>query len=369
MQNDMITTNTNNLKKKQKLTPKTLGIAVIGCGYWGKHYVRITNQLRDVNCVVVCDQSLEALEKIKKQYVNIETTTSVESVCKNNNVDAVIIVVPATYHKLVTIQCLKAGKHVLVEKPLTTNVQDGEEVVTLAKQMNKKLLVGHTFLYNDRVKMVKEILEKKTLGPIHTMYAQRTNLGPVRNDTSVLWDLAPHDISIFQYLTNGVLPTKVSANGSCILPSSKHVDVAFITLYYPNNLIGNIHVSWLDPHKVRTVTLVTNKARLLIDDVNNTEPVRIFYKQSVDDVENDMMKSSSTTTAIPSVPYSFRDGEISSPPVKQSEPLTNQVLDYIDCCLNNMKQPISDGKLGLDVVKILSAAEESIKNFGASVEL
>ncbi len=358
----------NNINKKQKLNPQRLGIAVIGCGYWGKHYVRITKQLNDVRCVVVCDQSVEALEKIKKQYANIETTSSVDSVCKNQNVDAVIIVVPATYHKRVTMQCLKAGKHVLVEKPLTTNVKDGEEVVQLAKDMKKQLLVGHTFLYNDRVKMVKEILTKKTLGPIHTMYAQRTNLGPVRKDTSVLWDLAPHDVSIFQHLTNGVLPTKVSANGSSILPSSNHVDVAFITLYYPNNLIGNIHVSWLDPHKVRTVTLVTNKARLLIDDVNNMEPVRIFYKQSVDEIVDDT-KSSNTTSIIPSMPYSFRDGEISSPPVKQSEPLTNQVLDFVQCCSNDMKTPVSGGQLGLDVVKILSAAEESIKNFGASVTL
>ena len=339
-------------------TNPPLNVAIIGCGYWGKHYVRITHSLQETSCVLVCDPDQRALDKIKMIYPQVDTTTSIDKVCLSKDVDAVIVVVPAALHFEIANKCLAAGKHVLVEKPFTTTAEDGMKLQALAKEKHLTILVGHTFLYNNRIRKAKELISSGDVGTINTMYAQRTNLGPIRLDTSAVMDLAPHDISIFLYTLGGLMPLAVSAVGQSVLPTTPHVDVAFITLMYPGNILGHVHVSWNDPQKIRQLTFVGSKARLSIDDMNNSEPVRVFYKS----VESQTPGNSDGTQR----DFVFRDGDIISPVVHDVEPLTAQVQDFIGC-IHSQGTPVASAELGIKVTKILNAVEKSIALGGQKV--
>jgi len=337
-----------------------LGVAVVGCGYWGKHYVRIIDTLKTTKCIYACDAFQPALDRIKSRYPLINVTTSLDTVCSSEDVDAVIVVVPATNHFEVARKVLLAGKHLLIEKPFTTVEEHGIELQRLAKEKELTILVGHTFIYNDRVKKMKEIVSAGTLGNIHTVYAQRTNLGPIRHDTSAIWDLAPHDLSIFLYIMGGQLPVAVSANGQSVLPTTGHFDVAFITLFFENNLLGHIHVSWLDPQKVRMFTVVGSKARLAFNDMDGLEPLRMYCKS----VEGREQINSDGTQR----DFTFRDGDIISPLVSNTEPLTAQVCDFVNCC-NLKAMPQSGTDMGLAITRILLAIEKSCKLGGQRVEV
>lgn len=333
---------------------------MVGCGYWGKHYVRIVDALKTTKCIYACDAFQPALDRIKSSYPLINVTTSLDTVCSSEDVDAVIVVVPATKHFEVARKVLLAGKHLLIEKPFTTNEKDGIELQRLAKEKELTILVGHTFIYNERVKKIKEIVAAGTLGSIHTIYAQRTNLGPIRHDTSAIWDLAPHDLSIFLHIMGGQLPEAVSANGQSVLPTTEHYDVAFIALFFANNVIGHIHVSWLDPQKVRMFTVVGSKARLAFNDMNGSEPLRLYCK-SVEGREQ--IKSDGTQRD-----FTFRDGDIISPLVSNTEPLTAQVRDFVYCC-DSKVVPQSGADMGLAITRILLAIEKSCMLGGQRVEL
>ncbi len=310
--------------------------------------------------MLVCDPFQPALDKMKGLYPNIEITTSVETVCTSEEVEAVIIVVPATLHFDVTSKCLGAGKHVLVEKPFTTIPEDGVKLKDLAIEKKLTILVGHTFMYNNRIRKGKELIECGEIGTVNTMYAQRTNLGPIRHDTSAVWDLAPHDISIFLYTLNGLMPTAVSAIGQSVVPTTSHVDVAFITLMYPGNIVGHVHVSWIDPQKIRQLTFIGSKARLSIDDMNNIEPVRVFHKS----VEGRNPGDSDGTQR----DFTFRDGNIVSPLVHDKEPLTAQVLDFVHS-VQSGNIPVSSAEMGIKVTKILNAVEKSITLEGQKITI
>ena len=337
-----------------------LSVAVVGCGYWGKHYVRITNTLNTTKCVYVCDTFQPALDKIASQYPSVKVTTSFEVVCSSPDVNAVIVAVPATKHYEVARQVLLSGKHLLIEKPFTTSEAEGKELQQLARDKQLTILVGHTFIYNDRVKKMKETICAGTIGDIHTIYAQRTNLGPIRHDTSAIWDLAPHDLSIFLYLLDGQPPVAVSATGHSVLQTTEHFDVAFVTLFFANNIVGHIHVSWLDPQKVRTFNLVGSKGRLAFNDMNSTEPLRIYHKG----VEGREKLYSDGTQR----DFTFRDGDIVSPVVPNSEPLTAQVCDFVNCCISNTA-PQSGADMGIAITKILLAIEKSCKLGGQKIDL
>jgi predicted dehydrogenase len=250
------------------------------------------------------------------------------------------------------------GKHVLVEKPLTTNVEDGEALVRAAEGQERVLMVGHTFLYNAGIRKVKELVSGDGFGKIYYLHATRTNMGPVRHDVNALWDLAAHDVAIFNYLLDAQ-PQWVSAVGSRVLGNGRE-DVGFATLNYPDSVIANVHISWIDPNKVREVVVVGSQRRIVFDDLNNLERVRIF--------EKGIAHSELEADNFGEFRLLVRDGDIISPRVEASEPLKNLGAHFLDCIVQG-KRPLSDGQNGVDVVRAMSAIDKSLSQSGAPVEV
>jgi predicted dehydrogenase len=244
-------------------------LAVVGGGHWGANYLRIFHWMEGVETGYICDQDPGVLAKAKKQFPSLQTTSNISTVLQDSTIQAVVIATPASTHEALLTTCLQAGKHVLVEKPLALNIPDAERVVRLAQATKRVLMVGHTFLYNSAVRKMKELIQKGALGKIYYLHATRTHLGLIRSDVSALWDLAPHDVSIFSYLLDQE-PRKVSAVGTACLKDGLH-DVAFINLFYGDGVIGNIHLSWVDSNKLRQVAVVGSKARVLFEDLNTLE--------------------------------------------------------------------------------------------------
>ena len=329
-------------------------IGLVGYGHWGPNYLRNLQFLDNVEVALVCDQNAKSLGKIHKQYPHIKTVTEFLSVL-DSSVDAVIIATPAATHYELSQKCLKAGKHVLVEKPLALEVEEASELVQLARDSRRTLMVGHTFLYNPAIQKMKAFVDQGILGKIYYLQATRTHLGLIRNDVSAVWDLAPHDVSIFSYLL-GKEPKKVSAVGMCHL-NKRLEDVAFINFFYDDEVMGNIHISWVDSNKLRQVAVIGSKARILFDDLNPLEKLRIFEKGvSIDK------------------PYSnfgefqllLRDGDIISPKVEAQEPLQNVCIDFLES-IKTGKPPLADGLNGLRVVQAMCAIQKSIERQGEPV--
>lgn len=335
---------------------KELKIAVVGCGYWGQHYVRLFNELNQSIVVAVCDKNPAVRDNIIARYPHIEFTTNHQDLVSRDDIDAVVIATIATQHHTVAKDCLIAGKHVLVEKPITSTAEQGLELVRLAEQKRVKLMVGHVYLYNTAVQQAKTYMHDASLGQLHYVYTQRTNLGPIRHDVNVVWDLAPHDISILNYLMDAP-PIWVSAIGHN-LSTSPYVDVSFITLGYPNNIIGHIHVSWADPSKVRDIVIVGSQRRIYLNDLDPQEPIRIFERGLQPSAIEYNLENR----------FTIRDGDIISPRVKLREPLREQCQHFVDCILNN-QIPLSHGRNGLEVVQVLEAIDESIAANGQRIQL
>ncbi len=330
-------------------------IALVGYGHWGPNYLRNLQFIDGVEVAVVCDREAQALQKVSKLFPHIKTTSHFSSVLDETKVDAVIIATPAATHYEMTKDSLKAGKHTLVEKPLALKVEEAQELVKLSQSSKKVLMVGHTFLYNPAVRKMKEYVDRGALGKIYYLQAARTHLGLIRNDVSAVWDLAPHDISIFSYLL-GKEPRKVSAIGMCQL-NPELEDVAFLNFFYEGGILGNIHISWVDSNKLRQVAVIGSKARIVFDDLNSLERLRIFEKGiSIDK------------------PYAnfgefqllLRDGDIVSPKVEAEEPLRNVCLEFMES-IQTGKKPLADGTNGLQVVRAMWAVQQSIKKDGEPV--
>ncbi len=334
------------------------GIGVIGCGYWGKHYVRIFQELPQTRVVQASDLSDESLQIIHKYHPAVGLTRDYRDILKDPSIDAVIVATPATKHYEIAKECLQAGKHVLVEKPLATTLEDGERLVELSYKHDRTLMVGHTFLYNSGVRKVRECIESGSAGTIYYLDATRTNLGPIRQDVNALWDLAPHDISIFNYLLDS-MPYTASATGAHFLGAERE-DVVFVTLMYPNDIIGHIHVSWLDPNKVRQVTVVGSCQRIVFDDLSTIDRVRIFEKgvradsQEVDNFGEFRLK--------------VHDGDIISPRIETNEPLKEMCIHFVEC-MQTGSTPFTSGENGLDVVKVLVTIDESLSSNHSSISL
>lgn len=338
---------------------KRPGVAIVGCGYWGINYVRVFSELSQTQVVAVCDQRAERLQEVGRRFPGLDLTTDVAEVLRRDDVDAVVVATPATKHYEVARASLMAGKHVLVEKPITMQADHAKDLVSLAEDRGLTLMVGHIFLYNAGIKLVKGSLNHDEASRVYYLYARRSNLGPIRQDVNALWDLAPHDVSIFNYLLDST-PSWVSATGSKVLQSCCE-DVGFISLGYPGGVIGHIHVSWVDPNKVREVVVVSNDKRIVFDDVKTMEQVRIFEK-GIAPGEVDAPSSYGEFR------FLIRDGDIISPRVQASEPLKDQCLHFVEC-INQNKRPFTDGQAGLEVVQVMQAIDRSLAQNGAPVQV
>ncbi len=337
-----------------------LGVVIVGCGYWGVNYVRLFSELPRTQVVAICEQRPERLQEINKRFPNIYATSDLEEALALEGVEAAIISTTATTHYEVTKQCLLADKHVMVEKPMATTTADAEKLVHLAEARNLKLMVGHIFLYNAGVQLTKSYIKQGKMGDLYYLYARRTNLGPIRHDVNAVWDLATHDVSIFNHFME-TTPEWVSAVGGKYLHTSRE-DVGFIVLGYPNEVLAHIHVSWADPAKVREIVVVGSEKRVVFNDLDPLERVKVF--------EKGIAPSSNGAEPANYGEYHFdiRDGDIYSPKVEASEPLKSECNHFVDCVLND-EHPISDGYNGLEVVHVMEAINRSVAERGRPVEI
>src|SRR5437763_1516725 len=341
--------------KEDSANTKTMVIAVIGCGYWGMNYVRIFNELAESRVAAVCEQSPERLKEVARRFPNVYLTTQIDDVLSQPDVHAVVVCTEASSHYNVARRLLSAGKHLLVEKPLTTTSRDAENLIELADSHSVTLMVGHTFIFNAGIRKVKEYVQQEG-GRVYYLYARRTNLGPIRRDVNALWDLAPHDIAIFNYLLDAA-PEWVSAVGGKVLGNSRD-DVGFVSLGYPDNILGHVHVSWADPDKAREIVVVKSDRRILFNDLNGVEQVRVFEK-GVSPVEEEPLNYGEFR-------FQIRDGDIISPRIEPAEPLKNQCRHFLEC-IRTGRRPLSSGVEGRDVVRVLEAINRSIECKGLQV--
>ena len=330
-------------------------VALVGYGHWGSNYLRNLQFIDGVEVAVICDPDPRSLQKINKQYPHIKTVNELSSLLEDSKIDAAIIATPAATHYGLAKQFLQAGKHTLVEKPLALNVREARDLVQISETAKKVLMVGHTFLYNPAVRKMKEYMDQGILGKIYYLQSARTHLGLIRNDVSAVWDLAPHDLSIFSYLL-GKEPKKVSAVGMCQL-NPQLEDVAFVNLFYEDYILGNIHISWVDSNKLRQVAVIGSKARILFNDLDPLERLRIFEKG---------VSLDKPYTSFGEFQLLLRDGDILSPKVEAEEPLRNVCLEFVDS-IQTSKKPLTDGRNGLQVVRAMCAIQESIKREGEPV--
>jgi predicted dehydrogenase len=340
---------------------RKFGIAVVGCGRWGSHYVRILDQDPDVGVLTVYDEREDRLQAIVRRSPNVRLARGLHECLAADDVDAVVIATPATTHAAIGTTCLEAGKHVLMEKPITTTAADAAAMMELAESRGLTLMVGHTFLFNPAVLKVRELVMHPGLGKIHYLYARRTNLGPIRPDVNAVWDLAAHDISIFNFMLESV-PLWASAVGARVL-GQRFEDVGFITLAYPHGIVGHIHVSWADPSKVRELVVVAANERIVFNDMDPQESVRVYQRG---------VSSNGTSPLGPATFGEFkltmRDGDIISPRIEPSEPLGNQIAHFLSC-LRTGQAPATDAATGRDVVAVLEAIDESMSADGVPVRV
>jgi predicted dehydrogenase len=333
-------------------------LALVGFGYWGPNYARVLNDLPDADLTVVCDRSLDRLTLVRDRYRTVETCADVDAVFARDDVDAVVIATPASTHAPLVRAALERRKHVLVEKPMALDAESCAALCELADAIGRVLMVGYTFLYNAGVRKMKEHLSADQFGQPYYLHATRTNLGPIRHDVNAIWDLAPHDIAIFNYLL-GEEPRWASAVGTRVLRTDRD-DIAFATLGYDNNVIGNIHVSWADPNKVREVVAVGSRRRVVFNDLSDTERVRVF--------ERGVSVGEAIADSYGEFKLLVRDGDIISPKVEPSEPLKNQCLEFVDAIVDG-RAPLATSRFGLGVVRALVAIEKSMRSGGAAVEV
>jgi predicted dehydrogenase len=332
-------------------------MAVVGCGYWGPNLIRNFNQLANCNVLTCCDLADDKLSRIKSLHPSVNVTKNFDEVLENPDIDAVAIATPVYTHRDLAKKVLEHQKHVMVEKPLASSVDQCVELINLAEKNNKALMVGHTFEYTSAVNKAKEIIQSGELGEIYYIRCVRANLGLFQPDINVIWDLAPHDLSIILYLLDE-FPNGVNGQGKAHF-NPEIEDVANITLSFPGGTIAFVHSSWLDPDKIRKITIVGSKKMLVYDDISQNEKIKIFDKG---------VEAPPYYNSFAEFHFSYRYGDIHVPLLNQQEPLRKECEHFVDCCLNN-KIPNSDGYSGLRVVSILESANKSIRNGGGKQEI
>lgn len=335
-------------------------VAVIGAGHWGPNLVRNFHSGQASTVTHVVDTRVQRLEQLASRYPGVKLGTDVSAVLNEPTVDAVVVATPTATHFEVVRQALECGKHVLVEKPITTTVNDANTLQALATKMQRVLMVGHVFLFNPAVQRVKQLIEKNELGRIHYLSMVRTNLGPIRADVNAAWDLASHDISIADYWLGEGAVAVSAVGGTYVNPGVQ--DAVFATLTYPNNVLVNVHCSWLNPRKARDITVVGDRRMLTFDDMNLNEPLRVYDKGVDEPVPSVVVDTFASFRA------SVREGDITIPRVAMGEPLKTECDHFIECIVKGT-QPLTNAARGASVVRTLEGITRSLALRGAEVTL
>ena len=338
-------------------------IGQIGFGYWGPNLTRNFASLDNVRIAGIFDPSSSSVEKFKSQYTDSKAYSDAESLINDNDIDAIVVATPADSHYELSKKSLLAGKHIFVEKPLALRASECEELIKISENNNKIIFVGHVFVYNVVVNRLKKYIQEGVLGDIYYIYSSRLNLGRIRNDINSMWNLAPHDISILLYLLESD-PVSVSARGFSYIQKGIE-DVVFINLDFKNGVSAHIHCSWLDPGKVRKMTIVGSEKMVIYDDVSNNAKIQIFDKGIDKKVKTGDLGQYSTFGDFQLL---LRAGDVTIPKINFIEPLRLECTHFIEC-INDNKQPVTDGYNGLTVTKILEKAEISLKNNGQIVQI
>ncbi len=334
-------------------------IGVIGCGHWGPNHIRVFSQLANSNVLMAADLNEERLKAIKSLFPSVQTTKNYKEILFSPEISAVCIASPTNTHFALAKEALEHDKHVLCEKPLALLPEECATLGKLAESKKKILMVGHVFVFNAGIVKLKEYIQSGELGRIYYAHSERTNLGPFRYDVNALWDLAPHDISIFNYLFEQA-PVSVSARGQKCLGASLE-DLAFATLEYPGNILANVHVSWLDPKKVRQITIVGDRKMVVWDDLDNVGPIKLYDKH--------VERTSVFYETYGEFQLLSKEGSIMIPHVGFSEPLKIQDQFFVSCILNGTPPQKSDAQKAEEVVRTLGAIQESISKRGMPVDV
>jgi len=336
-----------------------LKVGIIGCGYWGTHLIRNFISSPNWEVVGICDINTSQLDKQKSLYSWLNIFTDYNLLLSDTSIDAIVIATPVFSHYEIAVKSLNAGKHVWVEKPLTFTAEQSEVLVKLADDKKLILNVDHTFIYTPAVKKMKEIIDSGELGEILYFDSVRVNLGLFQHDVNVIWDLAPHDISILAYCLDKK-PISVNAVGKCLVRynEKEHENIAYMTVNFDDRTIAHFHVNWLSPIKIRKIIIGGTKKMLVFDDMQPTEKIKVYDSgvnlKSKDDIYETLIQ--------------YRTGDMYSPAVSNKEALREEV-DHFHECINNQINTITPGESGLYVVKILEAANESLKNGGKLVNI
>jgi predicted dehydrogenase len=332
-----------------------ISIGVIGYGYWGPNIVRNLRGLEGFQVAAVCDQSPRALKRVKQAHPDLTVTAQSSDVLESTEIDAVAIVTPVCSHFALAKAALENGKHVFIEKPFTATAKQAEELIELAERKNLTIMVDHTFLFTGAVRKIRELVDDGVLGDLYYYDSMRVNLGLFQHDVSVIWDLAPHDLSIMSFL----IPEKPEA---VVATGQRHlnglIDVAYLTVYFPGNTIAHINVNWLSPVKVRTTLIGGEKKMLVWNDLDADEQIKIYDKGA--QVTNGQ--------GLYDLMVSYRSGDMWAPRVEKAEALRLELDHFAECVLKD-RTPINDGVAGLRVVELLEAADRSLAERGHAIEL
>ena len=335
----------------------TVRIAQVGLGYWGPNIARNVATVDGAELVTLCDTSRDRLERMGRQLPTARLTTEYADVLADDSVDAVILATPVETHYSLAAAALEAGKHVLVEKPLATTSAECETVIELAAKRDLRLMVGHVFLYNAAVRKVKEYIDAGDLGEIYYIYSQRLNLGQVRHDVNAMWNFAPHDLSILCYWL-GTEPIGVQAHGYSYLQPGIE-DVVFMNLDFPDGIGANVHISWLDPLKVRRMTIVGSEKMVVYDDVSADAKVVVYDRGVTKRLRDQTEASLGSYRTYGEFQLLLRAGDVLIPKIEFTEPLKVECEHFVDC-IRDGSNPLTDGSHGLAVVRALEAAQRSM---------
>ena len=328
---------------------------VVGYGYWGPNIVRNLDQLEETQVLAVCDKSAASRRKVQKAYPHIRVCADPAELIAAKDIDAIAVITPVWTHYELAKAALESGKHVFVEKPFTSTAAQAEELIELAERKNLKIMVDHTFLFTGAVRKIKQLLDDGTLGKLYYYDSTRVNLGLFQHDVNVIWDLAPHDLSIIDHLIQDT-PEAIVATGQTHLNGFE--DIAFITIYFPDKVIAHINVNWLSPVKVRTTLIGGEKKMLVWNDLEADEKLKIYDKGV----------HITSREGLYNLLVSYRSGDMYAPQVEQIEALRAE-LAYFANCITKDETPFNDGHSGLRVVRMLEAANESLRRRGSLVYL